>query len=78
VRVVVIEQAAIYSELGRLRVATAQQNKFLRGVLNASTLLTQNFQARGFMDRAFPLDKGMSNVCAVAQSGSPRYGTHFF
>jgi signal transduction histidine kinase len=36
----------------RLGYQAAQTNGFLRGVLNASTLLTQDFKARGFADSA--------------------------
>lgn len=54
--------ATLYQQQGRLdssiyyaRLGThaAQQNGFLRGVLNASTLLTQNFRTRGSVDSAF-------------------------
>jgi signal transduction histidine kinase len=54
--------AALYQQLGqtdsstyfaRLGNAAAQSNGFLRGVLNASTLLTQNFRRQNKIDSAF-------------------------
>ena len=53
--------AQLYQQIGRpdssiyyarLGCQAAQANGFLRGVLNASTLLTQDFKARGYSDSA--------------------------